>query len=174
MSEGSSKATRCCARYARALTCSSTSLSQIEPVSATPKAARTIPTSTSAKSVGLALRVRARVPFHLRGRRADHPRLRKERADESIKVFAASLVHELSTHPHQRFLEFVQQRSCGSFEQRYLRKRGRRGREVRAHRCENGVAARHDRLLCSMYQLRKVCCGASGTSRWRPHGLSQL
>ena len=49
MSEGSSKATRCCARYARALTCSSTSLSQIEPVSATPKAAPTIPTSTSAK-----------------------------------------------------------------------------------------------------------------------------
>src|SRR5262249_33515601 len=44
---------------------------------------------------------------------------------------------------------------------------------VRAHCSKNRVAAHHGRLLCSLYRLRKVCCVASGISRWQPHGLSR-
>ena len=56
------------------------SLSQTEPVSATPKAARTTPTSTSARSAGPMTPSSGRVPSTSGVAEADHLRLRKQRA----------------------------------------------------------------------------------------------
>jgi len=113
-------------------------------------------------------------PLDLRGRRADHERPREERADETIKIIVALPGHELPSHSQQRFLEMVEQRSRSCCERGYLRKRESWRGLVCAHRCKNCVAAGHGRPLCLRYQLWKVCCGASGISRWRPQGLSQL
>ena len=49
---GSSSTTRCCGRKPSALTLNSRSLRNTEPVSATPNAARTTPTSTSSSVPG--------------------------------------------------------------------------------------------------------------------------
>src|SRR6266508_951010 len=112
----------------------SCSLSQIEPVSATPKTARTTPTSISAKSAGSE-------PLHLG--------LREQRANEPIEIFAVRPFCQFSSHSQKRFAEILKERSGRRFEQRYLRKQRSRRGLICAHCCKNCVAARHRRLLCS-------------------------
>jgi hypothetical protein len=147
------------------LTCSSVSVSEIEPVSATAKSGAHNTDIDIGQGGGFENSRKRTGAFDFGDGRTDHLRLREQREDEPLEVLARSWLGEFAAHAHKRFAKVLKQRCARLLEEWNIAKR-RRGRWLlRAHCPDDHFTAAHEGFLLAMYQLRNVCPGASGISR---------
>jgi hypothetical protein len=110
--------------------------------------------------------------IHLGHGRTDHLRVRKPGPDQRVDVSVGGHLRPDAAHQGQGFDELVARRWQAGIEHRHVGQHGRRALRG-AQACEYVLSAAHFSFL-SRYQSRKVCSGASGTSRCSPHALKGL